>query len=441
MPDFSRKFSLPHRDFSLDKHSQITPETAASTYNAMKNASQQFRDEISDIYFGHSYRYYYNGNLTRFGEVMGVESSDEQIMYLFKIQDEFNIPLSLTLNTLEPHMEILHDKEVREGLIAYIKNFYDHGLRICTISNKHLMASGVLHEHFPDMEWKNTVNHMVRNAQEVADYAALGYTTIQLDRSLNRNFEEIKNCKKVADRKGIKTSLLVSEGCLPSCPFKDEHDMVQYETQNTVNYWQMYGDLSCNRWRFTGEPMPRTGTDINAIDREQLGFLVDNVDILKFSGRLSGRPKNPEEIDCYHWRVKPSASVGGPIKQLPIKVDSFQTIWDNEFEPFNVWVTNPTLLKNEVANINKATKEDVDREIADSMFFRWQTKKGKALSKVLMNCQNQCYDCHACERVFDQEDMDTLLELKKPKTDKYYGTLEKNGQEFKNRVIMLKNVI
>lgn len=441
MADFSRKFSLPHRDFALDKHSLVTPEMAASIYNSIKNASQQFRDEVSDIYFGHSYRYYHNGNLTRYGEVMGVEATDEQINYLLRIQDEFGIPISLTLNTLEPHMEILHDKQIREGFIAYLRNFYDAGLRVCTIANKHIMASGILHEHFPDMEWKNTVNHMVRNAQEVADYAALGYTTIQLDRSLNRNFDEILKCKKVADRKSIKTSLLVSEGCLPSCPFKDEHDMVQYETQNTVNYWQMYGDLSCNRWRFNGEAMPRTGTDLNAIDREQISFLADNVDILKFSGRLSG-VNRPEGIsDCYHWRIKPSAAPGAPGKHIDIKIDSFTTIYENQYEPFNVWITSPSVDPGSELQFNTVTKEDVDSAIKDSMFYRWQTPKGKALAKVLMNCQNQCYDCHACERVFDQPDMDTLLEMKKPEPDKYYQKLEKNGQEFSRRVIMLKNVI
>ncbi len=441
MPDFSRKFSLPHREFSLDKHGSITSADAAMTYNAMKNASQQFRDEISDIYFGHSYRYYHNGNLTRFGEVMGVEANDEQILNLFKIQDELNIPISLTLNTLEPHMEILYDKEIRDGLIAYIKNFYDHGLRICTMSNRHIMASGILHDAFPDMEWKNTVNHIVRNAQEVADHAALGYTTIQLDRSLNRNFDEIVKIKKVADRKGIKTSLLVSEGCLPSCPFKEEHDLVQYETQNTVNYWKMYGDLSCSRWRLAGEPMPRTGTDINAVTREQLEFLIDNVDILKFSGRLAGGHEKEGDLNCYHWRIRPSASAGGQSKDLQIKIDSFQTIWDNDFDPFNVWVAHPIINAVEPKVINSVTKEQVDASIADSMFFRWQTKKGKALAKILTNCQNQCYDCHACERVFGQPDMDTLLELKKPQTSKYFEQLKENGQEFKRRVIMLKSSI
>lgn len=440
--DFSRRFSIPHREFALTRHHQMAKADHDSTYLAIRNASQQFRDEISDIYFGHSYRYQYNGNPTRFGEIMGVEATNKQVKKLLMLQDEFGVPVSLTLNTLEPHMEILHDKEVREGLIAYIKTFYDWGLRICTQSNKHLMASGILQEHFPDMEWKNTVNHMVRSAQEVADYAALGYTTILLDRSLNRDFNELKNIKRVADLKGVKTSLLVTEGCLPACPFKNEHDDVQYESQNTVTYWAMYGDLSCNRWRFGGEPMPRTGTDLNVVTKDQLELLMSYVDILKFSGRLAGRLAESDKIDCYHWSVRPSTGIpapGVPMKNTLSRMDSFQSIYDAGLEPLNVWVPTATIDSGD--ELNNVSKEEYDEKVKGSMFYRWQTPKGLSLSKVLMNCKNQCWDCHACERVFGQPDMDTLLEMKPVVTKDYMGKADVLSPDFKQRVIKLKEII
>jgi collagenase-like PrtC family protease len=375
---------------------------------------------------------------------MGVEASNEQVLNLFKIQDEFGIPISLTLNTLETHMEVLHDKEVREGLIAYIKKFYDYGLRLCTQSNKHLMASGILQEHFPDMEWKNTVNHMIRSSQEVADYAALGYTTILLDRSLNRDFKELKNIKRVADLKGVKTSLLASEGCLPSCPFKDEHDDVQYESQNTISYWAMYGNLSCNRWRFGGEPMPRSGTDLNVVTKEQLDELLSYVDILKFSGRLAGHPAPADTVDCYHWNVKPSSGIPTPeamSKTTLAMMDSFSSIYDAGFEPLNVWAPNAIIRNAETGGINSMSKDMFDAKVKDSMFYRWQTPKGLSLSKVLLNCRNQCWDCHACERVFDQPDMDTLLEMKPVVTSEYMNKVDVMSPEFKKRVILLKEII
>lgn len=443
--DFRRKFSLPHAEHALTMHPNMDPRHNTYMYSAIKNSSDQFKSEISDIYFGHAYRYHYNGKATRFGEVMGVESTDEQVLTLLRIQEEFGITASLTLNTLESHMEVVHDKEVREGFIKYIKRFYDRGLRMCTISQKHLMAAGFLQEHFPEMEWKNTVNHMITSAQMVADYAALGYTTILLDRSLNRNFDELKNIKKVADRKGVKTSLLVSEGCLPSCPFKDEHDDVQYVTQNTVNYWQMFGDLSCNRWRFNGEQMPRTGTDLNVVTKDQVTELLNLVDVLKFSGRLSGAGVRLNSEYHYHWTPK-ADPFGAPKAQASdlgdVHFDSFKTIYDLDMAPFNIWTAVSTIPDyTATQQINATDKDHFTKLVNGSGYYRWNTPKGISLGHVLKNCKNQCWDCHACERVFGVDDMDTLLEMKKPVTKEFEPRVDLMSTDLKKRIFLLKEIV
>jgi hypothetical protein len=96
------------------------------------------------------------------------------------------------------------------------------------------MRLGILQKCFPEMKWKNTVNHQVSSAQQVLDYIYLGYDIIQLDRSLNRNMDELKRIKEVVENyksrnsnNNVKTSMLVWENCLPSCPFKREHDDLQ----------------------------------------------------------------------------------------------------------------------------------------------------------------------------------------------------------------------
>jgi hypothetical protein len=62
----------------------------------LKNSSKQFRDEINDIYFGKVFRYNYEEqeaydkkqklHEVSYGNVMGVEASDEQVNNLFNIQ-------------------------------------------------------------------------------------------------------------------------------------------------------------------------------------------------------------------------------------------------------------------------------------------------------------------------------------------------------------------
>ena len=72
-------------------------------YEAIKNSSKQFRDEIYDIYFGKKFRYRYQeqeiydnygkSHEVVYGNVMGVEASDEQVDNLFKIQEECGVEM------------------------------------------------------------------------------------------------------------------------------------------------------------------------------------------------------------------------------------------------------------------------------------------------------------------------------------------------------------
>jgi hypothetical protein len=412
-----KRFSLPHQERPLTLHSAVDSEVFdKSMYQTVAMATPKFREEIADIYFGHSFKYNYNGRAVRYGEVMGVEASDGQLDYLFKIQDDFGVPISLTINSLDSHPELILDKEVRDNFISYLRSFYDRGLRICTISNTHLMSTGLLQIEFPEMHWKNTVNHLVRTAQEVVDFAALGYNTILLDRSLNRNFDELKQIKKVADIKGVKTSLLMSEGCMPSCPFKTEHDLAQAELQQMpqFNYWASMGDLSCNRWRLNGIPMPRSGTDIVAPTKEIFDQLLQYVDVFKYSSRISRvQPGHQDPVkSMYTWEVM------GPPGTPALQCESFSEIYENNLIPFNVWKPAPLSFIHGIRGAANFTKnnESVYNDVVSKhpLTELWLSKKGESLAKVLTTCKNQCWDCHACERVFGHPDIDTLLDLKKP---------------------------
>ena len=91
--DFDRRFSIPHFDAT---------EAAGAFYDVIDNASAQYRREISDIYFGRVFRFEHDGARKTYGNVMGVEASDDQIDRLFAIQREHGIEISLTLNFLAP---------------------------------------------------------------------------------------------------------------------------------------------------------------------------------------------------------------------------------------------------------------------------------------------------------------------------------------------------
>ena len=200
--DLKNRFSIAHYD-KLDSQK--------SFYEAIKYSSQEFKDEIYDIYFGKKFRYKYREQEVYdsysklhevvYGNVMGVEASDEQVDNLFKIQEEFGIEISLTINQLNVPVELFYSRssKVMDAFLSWLGEFYDRGLRSCTLANNHMMRAGFLQQRFPEMKWKNTVNQQVSNAQQVLDYLYIGYNVIQLDRSLNRNMDELKRIKEAVE--------------------------------------------------------------------------------------------------------------------------------------------------------------------------------------------------------------------------------------------------
>jgi len=412
------RFSLGYHQYSEDP---------AAYYTLLKNASQEYRDEISDLYFSAPYFYegpntYDNNPYVRYGDCMSAHTKNEEhIDYLFKIQDELGIQISFTFNETPAHPALTGDSDIFEGFINHIQKFYDRGLRMCTISDIHMMGSGVLQERFPNMHWKNTVNNMVRSAQSVMDFYALGFRTILIDRSLNRDLDEIKMIGKLKKTlPDLKISLLAREGCMPSCPFKLEHDSMGAVSQN--RYWAEHGQVSCTKWRFTGEQadMPRIGTDLVSVDEDIYTTFAEVVDVFKYSGRNGSIPQMHRDIQEYKFVWGIHYGISGDrygyqendfstqrIDHIGV-CESFEEIMKQKFYPLTGWASAMIIPKDfDYTQTWKYTEEALKDNI-------WNSKKGKSLAKILSTCKNQCWDCHACEKVFGIEPFDSLIEFNRP---------------------------
>lgn len=404
-----------YKRFSIAHYDKFHGEFAHAYYSLIKNADQSFRDNIHDIYFGKYFYYEFNGQQKRLGNPMGVEASDEQIDYLFKIQEHFGIEISLTINTIEFPHEVIFEESLREAFVEWIGKYYDRGLRSCTISSTHIMRSGQLQARCPDMRWKSTVNQICADAQQFIDFAYLGYNTILLDRSLNRNIKELKRIRKAQNylnslnpKKKLLTSLLVAESCIYSCPFKKEHDSVG-EVVGT-QYFNGPANLTCNGWRGSDKfsQLPRSGIDLVVGSSESIKPWLDLVDIMKFSGRLTVpmfEPKDLENMKAVWFydegtRFKQVVKFKGDV----VYSDSYEEILNNNMEPIHDWIPGWINVKHTTENY-KATYKRYDGI--------WATPNGKRLEKILSSCRNQCWDCHECERTFGFEDIDSALQLRK----------------------------
>ena len=242
------------------------------------------------------------------------------------------------------------------------------------------MRSGYLQRQFPEMKWKNTVNQQISSAQQVLDYLYLGYNVIQLDRSLNRNMDELKRIKEVVENfknknKGrtVSTCMLIMENCMPFCPFKRAHDDLQIYYKY-FSYWGSHlGALSCSKWRnvFGKNILPRSGTDCFWSSINTFMEYAKLVDIFKRSGRLTSQilKMTFEKEVQFGWFSGEYA------------IQSYSEIIEGNLEPVSSWSLGYGVIP--------LLKEDINKVQKDLRGSFWMTDKAKILERKLKNCKNQ----------------------------------------------------
>jgi len=228
--------------------------------------------------------------------------------------------------------------------------------------------------------------------------------------------DELRRIKKLQEKYDFKTSLLIKEGCMPSCPFKTEHDDMG-STLGQGYYWNNHATVSCPTWRFSGEAsdLPRIGTDLIAVDSETWEEFADLVDIFKYSGRTGSILGLIEDVENYKFvwglleprsRYSHSPNVLEAEKDGTYAVmDSYKSIVENDCKPLTSWFS-AMVVKKDYDNMN-------DTELCDKLGDKYifTSRKGMSLNKVLKTCKNRCYDCHACEKVFGIEKFDSLIQV------------------------------
>lgn len=108
---------------------------------------------------------------------------------------------------------------------------------------------------------------------------------IILDRSLNRNPKKINEIRiwQQINYPDMMIEILVNEGCLPYCPYKDSHDVFIsiFNQRNESKVLKLFRKNACknifiNQWHYLTSPFIRP---------EDIEHLSNNVDILKIAGR------------------------------------------------------------------------------------------------------------------------------------------------------------
>ena len=213
-----------------------------------------------------------------------------------------------------------------------ISELYDAGLRRLTSNNPFLLRTGLLQRNFPEMEFVASVNLNADTLHKVEDLVSLfKFSEIVIDRAFNKEPMMLRRISNLLKKRGIRRKLLVNEGCLLGCPFKNFHDQLigqthYYDYSGFADYTvgllkrspdvevlipglvETYacGDIYQKEpWRLFASPIIRP---------EDLGFYDEYADSYKIAGRTGSTEAIIERIEAY--------ATGSFDGSLPMLVDS-----------------------------------------------------------------------------------------------------------------------
>ncbi len=147
---------------------------------------------------------------------------------------ENNFEFVYVLNSPKIHNEGDKDLKIKlEKLDKLINNLKNIGCNKFRVSNPQLM--GYLNKNYPYTQiYISTSTEM----QSIQQYTNLFYLFGNIKEvvpswNLNRNFKFLKNIQKLFP--DIKIELMVNEGCIPACPFREIHNNWFNLNSDTVN--------------------------------------------------------------------------------------------------------------------------------------------------------------------------------------------------------------
>lgn len=322
----------------------INPKLNEQQFQEFYQFCTEHREVIYDLYFTCRMPPFVQDAM---GDVLvsNVFAPIEAALY---IQNTLGIPISATFNNILV-------RPTQQNLDLFIHNFkqlYDLGIRSATIPHTHWVATGQIQKAFPELQIKNTILRNVVQPSEVAKLAEAGFNYVNLERDLMRDQEKLKIMRKVANKYGIKLSLLGNEGCLGGCPMMDEHFHFNNSRQGASP--QYFNDpisrVSCPKWEKEDSAVHLKTANFPPW-KEDWDELLQYVDVFKMHGR--------ESIERLYDTMK-------IIKRYHAGEEIL-------FDTFNSYLEETNL---------------VDKPI-------------NAWRKIIKTCKFDCWDCNFCDKVYE----------------------------------------
>jgi len=252
-----RMFSLPYTKDILEVIEQLPIE------------------QINDIYFSDN----------RFGSARALELNEEMLAELYEIRAKYGIKLHYLINGN------YYSNESYEKVHEIIEHIKDIDVDILTMNNTYLLRDwqfiDIIRNCRPNkVEIKNSVNNLPRTVKDVVFLVeVLKVDHVMIDRSLNRNLDELKKIRSYCQERNINITMLVNEGCIVDCLWKNVDDMMIAQTNKESNMKVIsivHNQLGCTDY-FSQKPGEYLKTAFTLPNN--LNKFDGLVDIIKLAGR------------------------------------------------------------------------------------------------------------------------------------------------------------
>jgi collagenase-like PrtC family protease len=295
-------------------------------------------DLVNDVYFS------INHHLTNSARIQ--EFSQEMLNELIKIKFN-NVKLHLVMNGYTYNQQIYLDENV-DALINIIGML---PIDILTINNTILLKELKNRGLSENIEIKNSVNNKLKTLEDVITYHTFfNINSIMLDRSLNRNEDELLKIIDYCKLNNIKTTILLNEGCIPNCPYKSACDESISNNLNSV---------------------------VNKISRLSCGgdFDLNPSITLKSPFVIPGTLNKYKDMGVDYFKI---ACRGKPLNEVFDRIKAY--FFDNlNISIFNLVDTNP----------NGIYKRIFTHHLNDHNFY-----------EKTRNCKNKCHECNYCDIIY-----------------------------------------
>jgi hypothetical protein len=232
-----------------------------------------YRGHIEALYFPIPDKYLGSGR-----DSYQPSSYPDDIHKLIDVCNSLNIRTQLLINATCGGKKGL-EKKFFSKLLNYTKQLQNAGLTSVVTTN--MIYVEEFKDEIPGIEVESSVNCYVKTVEHALYLKDLGVDILTIDRDINRNIALIKQIK---DKTDLKIRIMLNEGCLRNCPFREMHYNYVSHGGSNINKLidSKFGDTFCAR---VFSKSPEKVLSIPFIPPDALAYYVDVVDYYKLTTR------------------------------------------------------------------------------------------------------------------------------------------------------------